>query len=502
MYQIIQLSSEDDLAAIRAKIEMAELAHVVLIVPRDCAALQSPSGLQLLRRATEDLATPTALVAHNDYVRAHAHEFGFPVFSSLTQAQKAKWRMQEPKRGESIRRDSAPSNGLPDSKRFSITAATLREWRGVFIAVIIAAILLGVAAFFFVPTAQVRLVPSAVALTTTTDVIVDSASVQVSAETHSIPARRLNREISGTLQLRTTTTKTIPDARSTGTVTFSNLRAEEITIPPGTIVKTSAGIPIRFTTLTTATLPGGVNNRVDAPIQAMDPGPTGNVKELAVNSVEGSLGLSVRVINTKPTISGTMRPVKVVTADDKKKLQDQLLAQLVQQAPNVLQSNLKPGEIIPPASILVDIDDTQFDHTVDDPADVLSLKMTANAFGLAVDNDDLQSVMKLTLQQQMQPGYQFLPNGVQVQTLPGGKFQGIQLRQPVRAVGYTTPQIDTAKVAAAVQGKSVDEAKTLLASRINLAQPADIRVTPIGWFRMPWFAFRIAVFVDSPTVGK
>lgn len=502
MYQIIQLLPEDDLAAIRAKMEMAELAHVVLIVPRECPALSSPSGLQLLRRAAEDLATPTALVAHNDYVRSHAQEFGFPVFSSMTRAQKSKWRMQEPRRGGSIRRDSLSLDGSPESKPFSITPATLREWRGVFIAVIIAAIVLGVGAFFFVPTAQVRLVPSAVALTTTTDVIIDSSTVSVSAATHSIPARRLNREISGTLQLRTTTTKTIPDARSTGNVTFSNLRAEEIIIPPGTVVKTSAGIPIRFTTLTTATLPGGVNNRVDAPIQAMDPGPMGNVKELAINSLDGSLALSVRVINTKPTVSGTMRPVKVVTADDKKKLQDQLLAQLVKQAPGVLQASLKPGESIPLDSILVDIDDTQFDRTVDEPADVLTLKMTANVFGLAVDSEDLESVVKLILQQQMQAGYQFLPNGIQVETLRGGKFQGIQLRQPVRAVGYTTPQIDTSKVAAAVQGKSVEEAKTLLASRLNLAQPADIRVTPIGWFRMPWFAFRIAVFVDSPTVGK
>ena len=502
MYQIIQLQPDDDLAAIRARIEISELARVILIVPRDCATLESVSGLQLLRRASDDLATPLALVAHNDYVRAHATEFGFPVFNSLTQAQNTKWRMGESKRESNPHRQEMLSADIAESKRFAVTPATIQNWRGAMIAAIIALVLLGVVAFFFVPTAQVRLVPSAVALTTSTDVIVDSSILQVTAATHSIPARRLNREISGTLQLRMTTTKTIPDARSTGNVTFSNLRAEEIAIPPGTIVKTSAGVPIRFTTLTTATLPGGLNQRVDAAIQAVDPGPTGNVKELAINSVEGSLGLSMRVINTKPTVSGTLRPVKVVTADDKKKLQDQLLAQLTQQAPGVLQAMLKPGESIAQDSIQVDINDTQFDHNVDDPADLLNLKMTANAFGLAVDGDDLKSVMQLILQQQMQPGYQFLPNGVQVDMLKGGKFQGIQLRQPVRAVGYTTPQIDVAKVAAALPGKSVDEAKTFLASRINLAQPPDIRLTPAGWFRMPWFAFRIAVFVESPTVNQ
>jgi len=90
--------TDDDLAAIRAKIEMSELAHAILSFHANCATLESVSGLQLLRRAADDLATPLALVAHNDYVRAHATEFGFPVFNSLTQAQNTKWRMGESKR--------------------------------------------------------------------------------------------------------------------------------------------------------------------------------------------------------------------------------------------------------------------------------------------------------------------------------------------------------------------------------------------------------------------
>jgi hypothetical protein len=324
----------------------------------------------------------------------------------------------------------------------------------------------------------------------------------VSAETRTIPARRINKEISGTLQLRTTVTKTVPDARSTGTVTFTNLRAEEITIPPGTIVRTSAGVPIRFSTQTTVTLPGGVNNRVDAPIQAVDPGPTGNVRELAINTVEGSFALSLRVINTKPTVSGTLRSVRVVTADDKKKLEEQLLQQLKQQAPGVLNVGLKPGEFIPPDSILVDIQDRQFDRAVDEPADAVTLKATANAFGLAIDRADLEAVMETLLEKQLQTGYRLLENGVAVEILPGGKFQGIQLRQPIRAIGYAIPQIDPAKVAAGVQGKSIEEAQAFLASRLTLAQPANIRIVPPFWPRLPWLAFRIAVFIEEPTVNR
>lgn len=498
MYQIIQLQPTDDLASIRARIETAEFAHLVLVVPHDCPALGNRAGLQLLRRAADDLGAQIALVAHNPFARTHGAEFGFPVFTSIPQAQRAHWQMTEPARVSS--RVSKPPVDSPESA-MSMQRA-IQEWRGTLIVMAIVLLLLSCAAVFIVPTAQIQLVPSAVALNVATDIIIDSSIGAVSAETRAIPARRINKEISGTLQLRTTVTKTVPDARSTGTVTFTNLRAEEITIPPGTIVRTSAGVPIRFSTQTTVTLPGGVNNRVDAPIQAVDPGPTGNVRELAINTVEGSFALSLRVINTKPTVSGTLRSVRVVTDSDKKKLEEQLLQQLKQQAPGVLNVGLKPGEFIPPDSMLVDIEDRQFDRAVDEPADVLTLKATANAFGLAIDRADLEAVMESLLEKQLQTGYRLLENGVAVEILPGGKFQGIQLRQPIRAIGYAIPQIDPAKVAAGVQGKSIEEAQAFLASRLTLAQPANIRVAPPLWPRLPWLAFRIAVFIEEPAVNR
>ncbi len=497
MQQIIQLEVDVDLAAIRARIEVAEFSHVVLVVPRDCVVLQNVSGMQLLRRAADDLGAQIALVAHDEAVRDSADEFGIPTFGSIAQAQRARWKMKPP-----LHRTGLRVAASVERKPFALTPDLIHEWRGALVAIVLVLLGLGVAAFFLVPTAQVHLIPASLALTATTDIMIDSSIPQVNAETRSIPARRLNHEISGTLQLKTTTTKTIPDARSTGAVTFTNLRAEETVLPPGTIVKTSAGIPIRFTTLTTVTIPAGINSRVDAPIQAVDPGPSGNVKELAINTMEGSASLGARVINLKATVSGNVRVVKVVTADDKKKLEDQLTKQLQLQAPAILGALLKPTEMVPPDSIQVEVQDKQFDHGVDEPADVLNLKITANAFGLAADQDDLNALLSTLLQKQMQSGYQMLPNGIKVETLPGGKFQGIPLRQPIRATGYTTPQLDAAKVARALQGKSVDEARAYLASQISLAQPAEIRVTPPGWFRMPWLSFRIAVFIEPQVVGK
>ncbi len=501
MQQIIQLKTEDDLASIRAKINAAEFAHLVLVVPRDCVALESERGMRMLRRAADDAVAQIAIVAHDDEMRERAELFGVPAFNSIAQTQRTHWKMRA-RAADGIQSTLNPPPPESVTRVALDPAELLKRWWSAILLGVFAALLLCIAAVLFVPAANVRVVPASVALSLTTEALADPSLQAVNSGLRAIPARRVTREISGTAQLKTTTTKGLPDARSSGTVVFTNLRGEETIIPPGTVVKTSAGVPIRFTTVTAATVPAGVNSRIETPVQADAPGPAGNVKELAINTVDGSLNLEVRVINLKPTVSGTVRSVKVVSADDKKKLETQLLQQLKPQGMSVLQQDLQPGEFIAPDSVVLETDTETFDHAVDEPADVLNLRISATAFGLAVDRADLELLAGAFLQKQIQTGYQLVPNGVQVDALPGGTYQGPLLRMPFRAIGYTTPQLDTSKLARGLQGKSLDDAKAYLTSAINLAQPPDIRVTPIGWFRMPAFSFRIAVFVEPPPVVK
>lgn len=513
MYQTIQLDSTDDIATIRARIENAELSYLILAVPRDCRALDNERGLQLVRRAAEDAGAHVALVVHDDDVRERAQALGFPVFTSLVKAQRTRWKMEPLSPGKwqdasggrlyAERKSNVPSAPPETTAAPSARALELaREYQSVIVTIAFALIVLCIAAFLLVPAAKVRLVPSPVAIIVPGDVIADPTIQQISSSTRTVPARRLSRDIVGAAQIRTTTQRQVPNAPSTGTVTFTNQRTEETIIPPNTIVKTSAGVPIRFTTTTTTTLPAGVGARVDAPIQALEPGPSGNVKELAINTIEGSLAIAVRVINTKPTVSGTNKPVRVVTADDKKKLEAQLIQQLAQQAEEALKADLKPGEFLAPDSVLIDPTDSVYDRAVDEPADVLNLKMNAVAFGIAIDRENLTTMVSAVMQRQMQTGYQLLPDGVSFETSKGGKYQGIAFRLPLRAIGYTSPQLDVGKVSRALQGRTVDDAKSYLASVVAVTQPPEIEVSPVGWNRLPWLGFRIAVFVEPPVVKK
>ena len=497
MQQIIQLDADDDLPSIRSHLDAAELSHVVLVVPRGTRALESDSGLQMLRRAAEDTGTEVALVTRDLDARERAARYGFPLFDSVAQAQMTRWRM------DAVGIEDSPGPPPPSLWASAANVRLPSGMRQIVTLVVVAVALtfcLCLAAIAFVPAANVHIVAASAPLSASIEVVADPTIAQMNATTRSITARRITREISGTAQLKTTTEKSVPNAPSTGTVFFSNLRAEQTLIPLGTIVKTSAGIPIRFSTTATATLPAGINSRVEAPIQALDPGPVGNVKELAINQIEGALAISTRVINTKPTVSGSLKPVKVVTEDDRKKLQSQLLDQIKRQGTILLQQMLKENEFLPADSVIIDASDSIFDHATDEPADVLNLHINAVAIGLAASTDDADSLARSLLEKQLKPGYSLLDDGLRIQSLSGGKYEGTAFRFTLAASGYGTPQVDAGSLSRDLQGKSADAAAAYITDTIPVAEPPDIRITPAGWNRMPWFNFRIAVFVEPQPV--
>ncbi|MBI3536253.1 MAG: baseplate J/gp47 family protein [Chloroflexi bacterium] len=383
MRQIIPLEPNDEIATIRAKIENAEFSQAVLVTPRDCSALMSDGGMSLVRRAADDAGIEIAIVTRAEEMRARAARFGLPTYNSIHQAQRDQWRMQSLARGFGA--TIAPAPELDPRALAPNVLTRVMQNRNALAFVGAAIFFLLLAACLLIPAARVRLVPSPIALTIATDALADPTISQINSAERWIPARKISREISGAAQLKTTTQKSVPDARASGSVIFTYLRNEDTVIPQGAIVKTSGGVPIRFSVTTTVTVPSGIGNRVEAPISALDPGPSGNVKELAINAIEGSLSFESRVINLKATTLGNVRNVRVVTMDDKKKLEAQLTAQLLQQGSATLTGVLKEGEFILPDTIVIDAYDTTFDRAVDEPADILNLKISGYAIGLAAD---------------------------------------------------------------------------------------------------------------------
>lgn len=92
--------------------------------------------------------------------------------------------------------------------------------------------------------------------------------------------------------------------RATGTVTFiRNAVTADLVVPYGTILSTSSGVPVTFTTMAPAMMGISVES-VTVPVQALEGGTRGNVAPGTIN-VASNLPLGVSVTNIQSTTGGT-----------------------------------------------------------------------------------------------------------------------------------------------------------------------------------------------------
>ncbi len=360
-----------------------------------------------------------------------------------------------------------------------------------------AAIVLAVAAVLLIPSSRITITPAPLTITDSREVILDPTVTTIDQINGILPATSYQREISGTASIATTKLDTAPADHAGGTVVFTNLAGTPAPIAPGTIVETSSGVTVRFSTTLAAELPAGYNARVSVPIQAVDPGPGGNVKPLQINVIEGPLSAIARVVNTAPTGGGTIKQVHVVSLNDKTTLRLRLEEQLRAAAVAKLQNQGGTDVYVPPPSVQVNVLSESFDHLVDDSADMLSLHVEAVAIGSAVDLEDLKTFGGRILGDKVPKGYRVLAGTLRVEPDLNARMEANVVIFKLNSSVQASPEVNGADVLKGLEGKSIGEAARLIASRVRLSQPPLIEASPSSWPYLPFFDFRIAFFVQS-----
>ena len=498
MDQVINLDRNDDILQVHSKVEWSDGRRVILVVPRGAKAFDSEYQFDLVQRWADDADITVALVSNDIGVRELARAARVPVFSSVRSAQRSRWKWRRDSnvlaaRGTALD-PGEPNPGPPILDRLGLAGVQLVITFFLFAA---AAFVLMIAALVLVPSARITIIPAALTISDTREVILDSTVTTIDQVNGILPATSFQREISGTATLATSKVDTAPADHATGNVVFTNLAGTAATIPVGTVVETSSGVTIRFTTTVEAKLPDGYNSRVTVPVRAEDAGPVGNVKALQVNTIEGPLSAVARVINPGGMGGGTIKQVHVVTFDDKNNLRTKLENELRNAAIAKLQSEAGGDTLIPPASVQVSVLSESFDHLVDDPADVLSLHVEATATGVAVNRSDIEQFAQGVLLSKLPKGYSVLPNTLRVVPDPNGRVEGNAVIFSVSSAFQTSPQLREGDVLAGLTGKSPEDAAALIAKRVKLAEPPKIELNP-SWFpRLPFFGFRLALFVTA-----
>jgi hypothetical protein len=353
-----------------------------------------------------------------------------------------------------------------------------------------------------VPQAQVTLVPFRQLVEVTLELRADPEVEAPSLSGLTIPARLVEAQVEETGEIATVNKRDAPDAPAVGTVTFINQQATPVEILPGAIVRTSTGTTVRFQTVTTATLAAAIGATAEAGVEALEPGPAGNVPALTINMVEtAALRGRVRVTNENPTQGGGVKQVGVVTRADMDRLKAQMLQQLQQRAYLELQNQLGEQEFLPDESMTTEILSEVYDQFLDAEADVLHLQMRILAVGTAVDRANGNLLAYEALKDRIPVTYELKSEEITFNQSEQVRMDGRSVLLQVTASAPLVVEVDRGAVRSAIAGLTVEEALLVLEDAFALAAPPLVEVQP-DWIkrwkwldRVPFLPFRIQVVV-------
>jgi len=505
MQQIIYLEVDDDITTIRNRLEWAQAPRVLLVIPRDCAALHRPLDFKLLRRQADALGIEVALVSKDPVIQDLAYEHKVSIFSTAKRGQRARWRkVGEDKTPQPPRRPPPHRPFLPalqDNPHLRRVLPVARQLlAGAVFSIVIVILLLG--AYLILPSARIVLAPASEVVSIAVPLTASPAVESVDKDQLLLPARVSEVRVEDRIQIPTSGTKDAPDAPATGTVVFINRTVASVTVPKGTAVSTSAGTPIRFLTLEDVTLPPTMGGIGRVGVQAAEPGLIGNVGVNLINRVEGPMAVKVRVTNDEPTGGGTTKPAGMVTQADKDRLRALLLQQLQQKAYDAMTAELEEGEFVPVESLQVEVILVEnYDKFVAEVADTLGLEMRIVVSGVVIDEADATPLMLEMLRSQVRSGFDLLPETCHFQ-----RAQVTGVRQEDRAVqfimegtGVMAAHMDVSLIQEATRGRTPEFALNYLRANVPLRAEPQVALSP-EWLplqRIPWLSLRINVVVQT-----
>jgi hypothetical protein len=329
-------------------------------------------------------------------------------------------------------------------------------------------------------------------------VVADPAAVSVDVENAIVPAITLRVEIEETGTIETTGTQEVDDVLSTGSVVFINQTNNEVTIPSGTTVSTSAGTPILFQTTTEAVVPPGI-----VPIEALpsSAGSVGNVDSGLINTVIGALSEDLTVRNLAPTVGGANRDLRSVSEEDHDRLLAMVRQQLQARAYTEMLPRLTETQtiIIETVHIAEEREEwTTFSAEVGDTEDSLSLTMRATVEAVAIDELFARQIALARLSAQVPRGRLIQAETVTFEVGPVLSIdeQG-RVTFSITGSSLVAGQVDAAMLRERLAGRTVDDAQQYLLTEVDLAEGStpQIALVPDGMTMLPLLPQRIEIVV-------
>ncbi len=504
--QVIHLEPHDDAVSVRDKLGWVQATHVLLVFPPDPGVdiLTRRLDLVLIQREATRRQAQLALITRNPQLIDHADELGIAHFATIEASHRRTWRMAQAQISVERSEEQVPLDpelAEAASRLHSLSEPRpIRLPRGVRFGLAgFGAALFLVGNYFVLPGATIHLTPAANQVTVTTTVTADPGATEVRVGESIIPARSIGVVVEDSATIEVTGFTDLPTEKARGTALFTNLIPDQVTIPVGTVVRSSAGQPVRFVTLTDATLPGKVGETVEVPIEAVEPGYEGNLPIGRINEIEGPLSARLAVANPQSTRGGDVTVIPAIGPQDYDRVLALLLQQLQQRAFAEMQTDpdiaLLDTEFVPIQSLTIVLTDSQtYDGYIGQAANHLTLSMRVTIQGIAIDERRAREVVYAKLAEKIGSGFEIIPDSL---IFRRGEVTNSDEQRRVtfimQGAGSVAAAVDPTTVRQMVRGQPTNEALALLDRELTLAEPPQIDLWPPLWLWMPVWEGRIVV---------
>ena len=509
----IQLDANDSVAALKDRLSFIRGRRVLLIWPKDGTTLTRKLDLVLIQREADRRAIQLAIVSSDSDVILHANALNISAFETVESSQRKRWKRGRKKvflpRYHKPSHEPEPGDLQSIASRLSQRSrhpSRLRYILERLIVLILLISVIGITAYIVLPGAVVIIALQEDEIKITVDIVADTNVQSVDINRGIIPAQIVRAAVETTAAVPTTGTQRLENAPARGLVTFTNQTNIPVDIPPNTSLTTSAGAPVLFRTVSAVTVPAGVGQHIDAPIEAMQSstGSVGNVDAGMINSVVGPLGNLVTAINLSPASGGENRIVNIVAEADMTALLNSARAQLQSLAYEKMQTRITESQLIIIESIRIEEerkDWTTYSAEIGTVTNELSLTMRAVVSAMVVDDHFGQQVTLAQLSLQKPAGTKLRQDSITYTRGPITRQESFnQVAFSAASSAKVMPEFNATQLQERLAGISLAEAQQMLASQTELAStsPARISISPEGFERMPLLPVRIEIQIREP----
>ncbi|MDO8562545.1 MAG: baseplate J/gp47 family protein [Candidatus Limnocylindria bacterium] len=315
-----------------------------------------------------------------------------------------------------------------------------------------------------------------------------------------IAAQQLSETVAAHATGTATGTRTV-EAKATGVARFTNKTTDDIRLPRGTLVRAGS---VRFLTteerlLSRSLLVPFLLSTADIPIEAADPGPSGNV---AAGKIAASDPVRYDATNPAATKGGERKQVPVVTQADYDLAARGIPAALdaaAQAQAAKWRAQVRSGSALAGGAAWTLTQQLPASQLVGQEVVTFEILVAASVVAFAVPSEQPRAAALARLRTAVDPGNDIDETGAAVDVLGAPRVTdgGVIFRVRASALQFTRP--NAAALRSLLAGRAPSEAEALLLGRgLRLA---DLQTWPAWWPRLPLLDARIRV-VEAPSRGE